>query len=83
MYLHLGSDEMLPIEEIVAILNIEAPISESVKEIIELASIEKTLKPICKKERAKSLVITSSSVYLSPISSITLFKRSNSDYREA
>ncbi|MGE5423048.1 MAG: extracellular matrix regulator RemB [Ignavibacteriales bacterium] len=82
MYIHLGSDEMLPIGDIIAIINIDPPISNSIKEIIDLAVAERTLYPICDRERAKSLVITTDKIYLSPISTITLFKRSRIEFGE-
>ncbi len=76
MFIHLGSDQMIPIEKVVAILNIDSYINISLKEIIDLAVAEKTLQPICSRERAKSLIITADKIYLSPISSSTLLKRS-------
>jgi hypothetical protein len=82
MYIHLGSDEMLPSKDVVAILNVEPPIPDSIKEIIDLAIAERNLYQICDKDRAKSLVITPGKLYLSPISSLTLFKRSRIGYRE-
>jgi regulator of extracellular matrix RemA (YlzA/DUF370 family) len=66
---------MIPTEQVVAILNIDSYINVSLKEIIEIGVAERNLHAICSRERAKSLVITSDKVYLSPISSITLFKR--------
>ena len=47
MFIHLGSDQMIPIEKVVAILNIDSYINISLKEIIDLAVAEKTLQPIC------------------------------------
>lgn len=82
MYIHLGSDEMLPIGDIIAIINIDPPISNSVKEIIDLGIAERNLYPICERERAKSLIITSNKIYLSPISTITLYKRSRMAFGE-
>lgn len=76
MFIHLGSDQMIPIEEIVAILNIDSYINVSLKEIIEIGIAERNIHSICSRERAKSLVITADKIYLSPISSVTLFKRS-------
>jgi hypothetical protein len=67
---------MIPTEKIVAILNIDSYINVSLREIIEIGIAERNLHAICSRERAKSLVITSDKIYLSPISSVTLFKRS-------
>jgi len=76
MFIHLGSDYMIPSDKILAIINIDSYINVSLKEIIELGATEKKLHAICTRERAKSLVITSDKIYLSPISSVTLYKRS-------
>ncbi len=76
MFIHLGSDHMIPAEDIIAILNIDSYINVSLKEIIEISVAERNFNPICSRERAKSLVITPDKIYLSPISSITLLKRS-------
>ncbi|MGE5543456.1 MAG: extracellular matrix regulator RemB [Bacillota bacterium] len=75
MFIHLGSDQMIPAEEVVAILNIDSYINISLKEIIEIGLAERNLHSICSRERAKSLVITANKIYLSPISSVTLYKR--------
>jgi len=77
MFIHLGSDQMISADEVVAILNIDSYINTSLKEIIELGIAEKNLHLICSMERAKSLVITDNEIYLSPISSVTLYKRSH------
>lgn len=82
MYIHLGSDEMIHAREIVAILNIEPPVQESLKDIIDLGYAERNIIPICERERAKSLVITEKNIYLSPISSTTLYRRSYHPFRE-
>ncbi|MGI6551093.1 MAG: extracellular matrix regulator RemB [Syntrophomonadales bacterium] len=76
MFIHLGSDHMISSRDIIAILNIDSYINISLKEIIEIAIAERNFHPICSRERAKSLVVTTDTIYLSPISSITLFKRS-------
>ena len=76
MFIHLGSDYMIPAEEVISILNIDSYINISLKEIIEIGVAERNLHAICSRERAKSLVITANKIYLSPISSVTLYKRS-------
>ncbi|MGE5415706.1 MAG: extracellular matrix regulator RemB [Acidobacteriota bacterium] len=82
MYIHLGSDEVVPIDQVIAILNIEPPLSAALKEIVDLGIAERNLYPICERERAKTLVITTGKMYLSPISSLTLYKRSRIGYGE-
>lgn len=77
MYIHLGNDYMVSLAEIIAIVNVEPPISSSVKDIIELAIAEKNIYQICDKGKEKSLILTERHLYLSPISSATLFKRAS------
>ncbi|MGE5372927.1 MAG: extracellular matrix regulator RemB [Solirubrobacterales bacterium] len=82
MYIHLGSDEMIQAKDIIAILNIEPPIPDALKEIIDMGYVDKNIRPICERGRAKSLVITPEQLYLSPISSVTLYRRSYIQFRE-
>ncbi|NLU50567.1 MAG: DUF370 domain-containing protein [Syntrophomonadaceae bacterium] len=82
MYIHLGSDCMVPLGKVIAIVNIEPPVSASVKELIELAIIDKRMLRICEKGKEKSLVLTDSYAYASPISSVTLLKRARNVYKE-
>lgn len=82
MYIHLGSDEMVPADQVIAILNIENAVSPSVKEIIEIAAAENKIHAICDRERAKTLVVTNDKCYFSPISSVTLMRRSRNLFRE-
>ncbi|HNX28219.1 MAG TPA: DUF370 domain-containing protein [Syntrophomonadaceae bacterium] len=82
MYIHLGNNVIIPSVDIIAILNIESPISKDVKEIIEIAKTEKNLINISAKGKEKALIICTEKVYLSPISSTTLFRRAKNFYRE-
>ncbi len=75
MYVHLGNNYIISFSDIIAILNIEPPISHDLKDIIDMARIEKCLVSISEKGKEKSLVICNDKLYLSPISSNTLFKR--------
>ncbi len=77
MFLHLGGDIMVSQDKIIAILDIETAIKN--------ADTEKYLKKINNSGlithvsdvgKEKSLVITTDTNYLSPISSTTLLKRS-------
>ncbi|ADI00812.1 MAG TPA: DUF370 domain-containing protein [Syntrophothermus lipocalidus] len=78
MYMHLGDDYTVFLNEVIAIVNIDGLIDRSVKDIIDLAQAEKKLCRIGEKGKEKSLIITEQYVYLSPISSLTLFKRGHS-----
>lgn len=75
MYVHLGSNYIIFFRDIIAILNIEPPISHDLKDIIDVAKIDRCLVNISEKGKEKSLVICDDKLYLSPISSNTLFKR--------
>jgi len=81
MYMHLGEDYTVFLGEIIAIVNIDGLLDKSVKDIIDLAQAEKKLCRIGEKGKEKSLIITDQYTYLSPISSLTLFRRGHSFVR--
>ncbi len=81
MYMHLGNNYIIPLKDIIAILNIVPPLSEDIKDIIEIAKIEKNLINIGEKKKEKSLVICEDKVFISPMSSVTLYKRASSQYK--
>ncbi len=76
MFLHLGNSKVISGNSVIAILNIEDPISNDLQEIMENAALERKLINISKNDKKKALVICDEGVYLSPISSTTLYKRS-------
>ena len=55
MYLHLGNDKVISGDKVIAIINIEEPISNDLKEIIEIAEVEKRLINISKFDKKKGL----------------------------
>ena len=75
MYIHLGNDFLILCKELIAILNIEQGLTPDAKEIIEVAELDKKLIDISREGKRKSMVICGDYVYLSPISSATLYKR--------
>ena len=77
MYIHLGNDVVISAVDVIAILNIEEPISPDLRDIIEIAEIERKLVHISKKEKKKALVVCDDRIYISPISSNTLYKRAS------
>jgi len=77
MYIHLGNDVVVSAVDVIAILNIEDLISADLRDIIEIAEIEKKLMIISKNEKRKALVICDDRSYISPISSNTLYKRAS------
>lgn len=76
MFLHIGGDTVVALEELVSILDLETTKKEPTREFLGFAADEKTVVHIGKREREKSIVITSNRIYLSPISTATLLKRS-------
>lgn len=75
IYIHLGNNFITSSKNIIAILNIEPPVSADLQDIIEIAKQDKKCIYISNKEKEKSLVITDDNIYISPISSTTLYKR--------
>lgn len=75
MYIHLGNNCIISAQDVVAILNMNTNLSEDLTDIIDLARLEKKLINISEEGKEKSLVICKDKIFLSPISSVTLFKR--------
>lgn len=80
MFLHIGGDVVIPLKNIIAILDIETTtISKDTKEFLRIAEEEGFIESISN-DLPKSIVITEidkkSKIFLSPISSVTLQKRS-------
>jgi regulator of extracellular matrix RemA (YlzA/DUF370 family) len=82
VFLHLGNSKVISGNSVIAILNIEEPISNDLQEIMENAALERKLINISKNDKKKALVVCDECVYLSPISSTTLYKRSMHNQKE-
>jgi regulator of extracellular matrix RemA (YlzA/DUF370 family) len=82
MYLHLGNDQVIPGDQIVVILNLEETTAGQFENIIETAQRAGRLTNISKKGKKKALVVCDDRIYLSPISSHTLYKRAIKYQRE-
>ena len=77
MFIHLGGDTVVSKEEVIAILNMQlVNKSEINREFMELAEDDGFISNIAESSAPKSFIITTKKVYLSPISSTTLKKRS-------
>lgn len=77
MYIHLGGEKIIRSAELVAIFDISIEKSSKIsKQFVSHARQEKNVEYIGEEE-AKSIVVTKSTVYYSPISSSTLKKRAN------
>lgn len=77
MFLHLGSDILINKNKIICILNLETSSSKLTTQKF-LKNINKTnhIKYVSEKGKEKSLIFTTDGYFFSPISSITLLKRS-------
>jgi len=82
MFIHLGNNYIISSQDIIAILNLNDNVSDDAADIIELARSEKKLVNISDDGKEKSMIICKDMIYLSPISSITLFKRGASYSKE-
>jgi hypothetical protein len=77
MFLHVGADVVVSVKHVVAIFDLRSSTrAEATREFIRLAHNDKQITDIAGGE-PKSLVLTDSRIYLSPISSLTLMKRAD------
>ena len=80
MFIHLGEDTVIRIDEVVAIINYGLFLKEEGnKALIERAKMENKLRDIGR-QMTKSVVITDKYIYFSPFSPTTLKKRSRHFY---
>ncbi|MDD4834292.1 MAG: extracellular matrix/biofilm biosynthesis regulator RemA family protein [Lutispora sp.] len=81
MFIHLGGDVVVPLKDIIAIMDLESSnVSQNTREFLQTADDEGFIKKISKNSY-KSFILSERDnktvIYLSPISSVTLLKRSN------
>ena len=84
MFLHLGENVVVPIKDVIGIFDLQTTMySSDTIQFLRLAEEDGFVERITK-ERPKSFVIAEvnkmSKVYISPISSSTLTKRTGMDY---
>ena len=75
MYIHLGDSQVIPIKDIIVMVNITTPLQQDLATVLERARKENKLTVISDKGKEKAMVICTDKVYISPISSNTLYKR--------
>lgn len=74
MFLHIGQEKVIPMKDIVAILDVKCEsYSIYTQEFLATAAEEGFVQTLI--EKPKSFVVTTDRVYLSPISAATLNKR--------
>lgn len=76
MFLHLGSDVMVPVKDILAIYDYKTMELPENQKTLEMMMSGKEVVEISKE--AKSFIFTDDKIYLSVISSLTLKKRAQS-----
>ncbi|GAA0116662.1 MULTISPECIES: extracellular matrix regulator RemB [Clostridium] len=86
MFLHLGENVVVPVKDVIAILDMESTMySSDTIQFLRMAEEDGFVERITK-EKPKSFVIAEvekkSKIYLSPISSATLCKRTDIAYCE-
>ncbi|GAA0086742.1 extracellular matrix regulator RemB [Clostridium sp. MB05] len=84
MFLHLGENVVVPIKDVIGIFDLKTTMySSDTSAFLRMAEEDGFVERISK-EKPKSFVIAEvnkkSKIYLSPISSSTLTKRTNIDY---
>ena len=84
MFLHLGENVVVPIKDIIGIFDLQTTMySSDTSAFLRMAEEDGFVERISK-EKPKSFVIAEvnkmSKIYLSPISSSSLTKRTNTDY---
>jgi regulator of extracellular matrix RemA (YlzA/DUF370 family) len=82
MYVHLGNNFVISGKTIVAVLNYQAPVAPDLREIVDIARLENKLVNISDSGKEKAVIVCDDKVYLSPISSMTLYKRAFNHYKE-
>lgn len=77
MFIHLGGEKIIRASELIAIFDLSIEKSSKIsKSFVQNAQKERNFEVIGEEE-CKSLVVTKTKVYYSPISSTTLKKRAN------
>ncbi|TEB04137.1 hypothetical protein Psch_03859 [Pelotomaculum schinkii] len=77
MFLHLGGDVVVPKKDIIAILDYRTKLSPATREFLEISKDEGFIKKISQNDKDKAYIVTNKEIYISPISCVTLRKRSD------
>jgi len=75
VFLHIGKNTVVRTKDIIMILDAECAHFRDTRDFLQIAKEEGFIVP--GEEEGKSLVVTDKKIYFSPISSTTLYKRSN------
>ncbi|MCG0275087.1 MAG: DUF370 domain-containing protein [Thermosediminibacteraceae bacterium] len=75
MFIHIGKNTVVRTRDIIMVLDKECTQFRDTSDFLQLAKEEGFVVP--GEEEGKSIIVTDDKIYFSPISSITLLKRSN------
>jgi hypothetical protein len=76
MFLHIGADIIVSLNELIAIIDLETGRrNEATREFLSFAAGGQNVVHIGSKKREKSMVLTRDKIYYSPISTATLLRR--------
>ena len=76
MYLHMGNDVVIPLGEVISIIDLTEEPSELNREFLKTAEEEGFVVQLS--DQPVSIVICATNIYLSPISAKTLYRRASS-----
>lgn len=81
MFIHLGADVVIPLKDVISIMDMESTnMSNNTKEFLKTAEDEGFIRKISE-DKPKTFILSEENnktvIYLSPISSVTLFKRAS------
>lgn len=74
-YLHLGNEISISMSSLIAIINLEREGAAGVKEYMDNAALDGQLTRVSRKNKQKSLLICEDRNYISPLSSLALYRR--------
>lgn len=75
MFIHIGNNEVIKDESIIAIVNYQ--LAKETEQLHTISKHKEVIKLIEKEESIKSMIITDNYLFYSPLSSATLKKREN------
>ena len=78
MFLHMGNDVVVPLSEVIGVVDLTEKPSKLNREFLKTAEEEGFMVQL--RETPVSIVICAKNVYLSPISARTLYKRATEIY---
>ncbi len=81
MFIHLGADVVIPLKDVISIMDMDSTnMSNNTKEFLKTAEDEGFIIKISE-DKPKTFILSEKNnktvIYLSPISSVTLFKRAS------